>query len=396
MSRAWRVGLAVALIITLVAAFALLALPGLLPSPDTTIRVAGNVQAPVITLGGPAIVMPVPDYTVGIPGADPTARPAATASRPGPSTRAPVVSGFLASVDVDQGGRVTTGQVVAQLDSRLLYLGVTAARAGHERTLAQAGALTDTLDTLNDSRADLAATRAKLEAALAEAVAGRAVLAAQLAQLEAMIPPGAPTPTPTVPPAPPTPQQLIVRLRATLAKLDSGIAQMRTGLTKVTAGAAKLSDARTQVRRGRDLLRVLAEGRKVAVSLAEARRDAARIVTPASGLVSFARPAGTAVMVGTPIVRIVPDGPSRVDTYLTSEQLALVRLGGEAYVDFDSNEGRPLHGRITRIGDAAVLPPTSFPTGIVHMTRAVLVTITLDDRGRAPAGTPVDVTLPTD
>jgi len=395
-SRTWRIGLVAFCAVAAIAAVATVLSPRLLPPADTAIHVAGNVQAPLVTIAGPSIASPVPDYAVGIPGAaDSAARPTVASTRPGASSRQPVVSGLLATVTVSQGEHVATSQVVAQIDGGLLDLGVTAAKAAYERTRAQAGVLDDTLATLNDSRAELASTRAKLEKTLADAVAGRATLAAQLAQLEAMIPPGSPTPTPTVPPAPPTPQQLVAQLKTALAKLDAGIARMRAGLAKLATGAARLADARSQVRSGRDMLEVLADGRAIAIRVAEARRDVAKIVTQVSGLVVFARPAGTVVMVGTPIVRVVPDTPCRIDTYLTSEQVALVLLGGDAYVDFDSNTRGPLHGRITRIGETAQFPPTSFPTGIVHMTQTVLVTIMLDD-GRAPAGTPVDVTLPTD
>jgi len=278
----------------------------------------------------------------------------------------------------------------------MLDLGVEAARFALARSRAQAGVLEDTLDTLTENRATLLAARAKLRKALAQAIAGRATLAAQLAQLQAAIPPGSPVPTPTVPPAPPTPQQLVAQLKAALAKLDAGIAQMRAGLAQMATGAARLDTARTQVRNGRDLLRILAAGSEVSLKVAEARRAAADIVTAVSGVVAYVRPAGTVVMVGTPLVRIVPDGPVRVDTYLTGEQLARVAVGSEALVDFDSNTAGPIHGRITRIGETAQLPPTSFPTSVMHATRAVLVTITLDDGARAPAGTPVDITLSTD
>lgn len=398
MNRAWRTGIAAAVIVLAVGSAAIW-LPRQFAAADTSIHVAGDVQAPSVTIGGPAITYPTPDYTVGIPtAAGVSARPASapTGRSASSSSRQPVVSGYLVSVSVAEGGHVTTGQVVAHIDTRFLDLGVAEAKAALAKTRAQAGVLADTLDTLTSGRATLDATRVKLQKALAQATTGRAALAAQLAQLEAMIPPGSPTPTPTVPPAPPTPRQLIAKLKAALAKVDAGIAQLKTGLAKISTGAAKLSTARTQVRNGRDLLTALAEGREAAVRISEARRDAASIVSQVSGVVAYARPAGSVVMVGAPVIRVVPDGPTRVDTYLTGEQLALVRLGGDAYIGFDSLSGMQLHGRITRIGETAQYPPTTFPTSIVHMTRAVLVTITLDGSGIAPAGTPVDITLPTD
>ena len=75
------------------------------------------------------------------------------------------------------------------------------------------------------------------------------------------------------------------------------------------------------------------------------------------------------------------------------EQLAQIDIGSAATVDFDSNQGGPLTGHVTSIGGAAALPPTSFPTTIVHMTRAVRVTIELDSGRSAPQGTPVDIEI---
>jgi multidrug resistance efflux pump len=100
-------------------------------------------------------------------------------------------------------------------------------------------------------------------------------------------------------------------------------------------------------------------------------------------------------MVGAPIVRVRPGGHTEIDTYLTAAQLALIRVGSRAEVDFDSNSAGMLQGVVSRIADSAAYPPTSFPTGIVHMTKTVRVTISLDEGDWAPPGTPVDVLLDT-
>ena len=143
-------------------------------------------------------------------------------------------------------------------------------------------------------------------------------------------------------------------------------------------------------------MELLAEGRDIAVGAAEARRAQATLRSPVSGVVVETRLPGTVAMVNAPIVRVRPDGPTLVDTYVTGAQLAGVSVGTAAQVDYDSNAAGPLPGRVSRIGEAAEFPPAPFPTGIVHMTRAVRVTIALDDGGWAPPGTPVDVTILTD
>jgi multidrug resistance efflux pump len=149
------------------------------------------------------------------------------------------------------------------------------------------------------------------------------------------------------------------------------------------------------MRDARRLMKVNVVAQDVALALEKARRAAATITSPVSGFVTFARTPGTAVMVGAPIVRIRPDGPTRIATYLTTDQLAQAGVGTPVTVDFDSNPGGALTGHIAVIGDAAAVPPTGFPTAIVHMTRAVSVTIELDAGQTAPPGTPVDVEIRT-
>lgn len=359
-----------------------------------SLEVAGDVRAETFTVRAPAIALPIPDYTVRIPST--TAPKAATrTSATGSASGQPTVSGRLAEVYVTEGDRVTAGTPLAKLDTAMLVLGVEQAKTAAAKARADIAVLGDTLDTLGSSQADLAAARRDLRNALAKAKAQRADLSAQLKQLESM-----PTPPPgSVPPtgAPmPNPAALIAKLKAALAGIDAGIAKMESGLRTMASGAMKLADAKTQVRNGRDLMTLVADGRDLAVDIAGARRDAAVITAPVDGLVLFARRAGDIAMVNAPLVRIRPDGPALVDTYLTADQLARVSIGESAEVAYDSSAGTVLAGRVTGIADFSAFPPTAFPTDIVHMTRTTRVTITLDDGARPPAGTPVDITIRTD
>jgi multidrug resistance efflux pump len=94
-------------------------------------------------------------------------------------------------------------------------------------------------------------------------------------------------------------------------------------------------------------------------------------------------------------VRIRPDEQTKVDSYLAPQQLTSVAVGSKATVNFDSNTGGPLTGRVTQIALNAQFPPTNFPTDIVHMTNTIQVTVTLDKGAWAPPGTPVDLTIAT-
>ena len=367
--------------------------------PANVIAVAGDVRAEENIVRAPVITAPTPDFTVGIPT---TGAPSAKKRIIPAPLRGPAVAGLLATVTVQQGAHVTTGQPIAQIDTTMLSLGVASAKAGADKARASLDVLDHTISKLRSARSKLItartaliAARASLTATYTAVVKARADLRVQIAAIEALIAqPGGPPPH-----VPPYPVLLagmksaetsitaaVNGIRTGLAAMTAGLAKMRTGLAKINDGLAQLADVR-------ELAGTNIEAQDVAVQLAEKRRDAATITSPVSGVVTFVRMPGTTVMVGAPVVRIRPDVPSRIDTYLTPEKLALVRVGSPATVDFDSNAGAPLSGRIVVIGSSAVVPPTGFPTAIVHMTRAVRVTIELDSGQTAPPGTPVDIAI---
>jgi len=381
------------------------------------IALAGNVRVDENVVRTPAIAYPTPDYTVGIPTPASAAPKKRVAGTPASASRLPVVSGFLSGTLVAQGDHVAKGQPIALLDTKMLDLGVRQAGTARAKAHATVDVLDNNLETMASARAKLITARAKLVAARASLVTARsglvttigvltkkrAALVAQISAIEQLIirfPPAGP---PNVPPYPVLLASLrqgltgldagIAGAKAGLAKMSAGLATMSTGLAKTAAGLAKLDTARKQLQGVRRLAVVNVGAQDVALELAKARRDAATVISPVDGVVTYVRPAGTAVMVGAPLVRIRPDGPTYVYTYLTSDQLAQVAVGSSASVSYDSGQGRALAGHVSHVDDVAALPPTSFPTSIVHMTRAVRVTIRLDDGPTAPPGTPVDVEI---
>jgi len=68
-------------------------------------------------------------------------------------------------------------------------------------------------------------------------------------------------------------------------------------------------------------------------------------------------------------VRIRPDDAALVDTYISPDQLAQVRIGAPADISFDSGGGKTVPATVAIIGNTVAYPPSSFPTSIVHMTR---------------------------
>jgi multidrug resistance efflux pump len=386
-------------------------------STPGVIALAGDVRVDEYVVRAPSVVAPTPDYTVGIP-------TTATASAPkkgapasaGSSSRLPVVSGFLSDVLVAEGAHVKRGEVIARLDTTMLDLGVAQATTARTRALANVDVIDANLDKLATARAKLLKARASLTKARVQLVKARAslettiaLLKKQRSSLEASITaiqaligqPGGPPPH--IPPYP----VLLQGLQQALAGLSKGLAGAQTGLAAMSKGLAtmdkgfatmakglsQLDSARRQLRDVRALAVINVSAQDIAVRLANDRRAAATITSPVDGVVTFTRTPGTAVMVGAPLVNIRPDGLLRVTTYMTPDQLAQVHIGSRATVGFDSNTGAALTGSLEVIGDHAVVPPTSFPTAIVHMTRAVLVTIVLDEGQYAPPGTPVDVEI---
>ena len=370
--------------------------------------VSGDVRVVEQVVTAPAIARPSPDVAIGIsatPTADAASRSRGVGSQSMPAaSRTPTVSGFLSEVLVRQGDRVTKGQVVARLDTAMLDLGVAQAGAAARKARADVSVLDSNLVRLDDARAKLISGRAKLRTARASLETTLSLLLRRRASLEASITvierivarPGGPPPG-----NPPLPVILagmkagLAGLNKGVAGIDAGLAKMSQALAKMRTGLTQIDSARTKLRDLRGVLLAQVEARDVALRAAGTRRGQATIVAPVDGLVLYARSAGTVVMVGAPLVRLRPDGPTEVQTYLTAEQLVDVRPGTPVSVTYDSASGPALSGVVSTIGDESRFPPTSFPTTIVHMTRAVRVTITLDGGTAPPPGTPVDIIVRT-
>jgi HlyD family secretion protein len=318
--------------------------------------------------------------------------PSLASTRTSPASGQPAVAGAIAAVEVSEGSRVTTGQVIARLDDRTLALQVDTARAGARLAKARIGVADANLDTLASKAATLADARKKLDAALATLRASRSDVARNLAAAEDAV---AHMP-PVLPPGVPDPRVLVAKLKAALAQIDAGLAKATAGRAKLRTASAKLSDARSQLRGLRRVLVLAADAAGVGVQVADARRALAAVRAPVAGLVTWVAEAGSMAFAGQPVARLAPDGPVVLDTDLDADQLALVRLGAEAQASSDSHPSASFSGRVTGVTPVFGYPPTSLPTSLVHMTRAFRVSVTLDDPvAPLPAGTPADLTIST-
>jgi multidrug resistance efflux pump len=418
--------------------------------PAGRLIVAGDVRVQTRTVVAPAIQYPTMSYTVTVPSnatsntitlvqnittaprfslvTSPAIAVISTQTTPGQ----PVTSGRLVAVNVRVGDHVTTGTVIAQLDTKLLDLGVTSAKLSAERTRINVDVLNSRLDdladaqnTLNSARSQAFATAfAQIDAAIATALqplyAQHAAAVAALPKLETAVA-GLQAALSHLPPGSPA----YNAAKAQLAKLQPQLMQLQAFLKmwptiekKALAGAAtgrakgvaaastaintaigsaqsQLDDAKKKIKDARSVLKIIRDGAGVGVTVAEIRRSQATIVSPCSGTVIQTSYANTAAMVGAPLVRIQPDTPTLVDTYLTADQLGQVRIGTVADITYDSGAGS-VRGVLSAIDAGAPYPPTTFPTDIVHMTHAVRVTFQLDSGNNPPAGTPVDISIHTD
>lgn len=366
------------------------------------ITCAGRVRAQLVTVRAPLIPAP---------GASASGRTPVANGRPS-------ASGRIVSVSVQEGEHVRAGQTLMRLDATMLSLDVAAAQAAAAQAHATATATADALDTIDRGQAKLADTRATLTTTLGELRAQRATLASQLATLRAAMAAGGMRPTApsgaTTTPGPPattTPSRpatatpggfaprgdasaLIARLTTALGKLDAGIAKLSAGIARIDAARSGLDTARAQARDARELLSLAADARDIGVTIARSLLARATIVSPAAGVVVFVRPAGSLAMANAPLVRVRPDGPALVDTYLTAAQLREVRVGQAASVRYDSG-ATTLDATVCAIAARSEIAPTWFPTQVTHMTRATKATLRISSKDQPPAGTPVDVTIRT-
>jgi multidrug resistance efflux pump len=432
-------GGALILFVALVGALVVRSLSG---PPADRLLVAGNVRAVTRTVSAPMISYPNADYSVSVPSNASADDDVAKIERLTPRRTAaptsmgqPVVSGRLARVNVRVGDHVDAGQVIAQLDTTLLDLGVKQAKVNAAKERANVRVLKERLNTIAENqddveegfdqlasgRSQLASGRSALVKARSQLLSAREQLLelrrnrsqfkAQLAALKkqaASFPPGHVPAKITSAIAKLT--KLLASITPGLAKVNAGLAKVDAGFDKLAAAQAKLSsasaklkdaedalaDAKKQVTRARDSLSIIAEAQDLLIALAEAKRAQATIVAPVAGVVTQAAAQGTVMMVGTPIARIRPAEDALVDTYLTGAQLNSLPAGTIADITYDSASGASVTATMSAVGDRALFPPTSFPTDIVHMTRTVKVTFRLPAEESPPPGTPVDIAIHTE
>lgn len=364
---------------------------------DGGLIVTGAVRVDEIVVEAPSLTYPAPDVTVGVRSGP--ERPKAKAPSVSAGT-ARTVAGVVASVPVEAGSRVETGQLLVRFDTAMLDLGYRATRSGLTRSRQDLARIDEALEDLDAKQADLDDARAELASALAEASSARSRLTSQRAKLRRLLaalpkmPPSLPPSMPLPPPPTgPDPRALEAKLTSALARLDAGVAKALAARARLLDAQSKLDGARDSLKAARPVLEALVGVARVEVDVARAEIPRADVRSPASGLLLDVRRVGETAMVGAPVALIRRDGPAEVEVFLSPTEVALVSRDATAEVRVDSRPGEAYPGAVSRFGDEYVFPPTDHPTGGIHPERALPLFITLDGSPGLPAGTWVDVTI---
>lgn len=307
---------------------------------------------------------------------------------------------------VREGDPVSSGQVIATIDPRLLDAAVVVAEAEARAARAQIGVIDARSDEVSENRTDVRGTRREVEATVARLTRTRADLVAKRADVRSAIqrlrsllpPPGSLPPTATPPPAFAQLAQLEAAARqldAGIAKIDSGLKSARAGLAKLDSAGATLSDAKDALTSARRLATAGADALDAAVAVSRASRELAVIRAPGDGVVVYAARPGAVLAPGGRLLTVRATGPRRVKTWVSPDAVDAIGEGDRVRVTLDSLP-RPLGARVTRVGSAAEFPPTTLATREIHMTRAVAVEVTLDTSAALPPGTPADLFITTE
>ena len=391
--------------------------------PADRILVAGDVRSVVRTVSAPSITYPILTNTVKIvsnaaPGKETTtlvttvlAGPQASAST-SRSAGIPVVAGALTAVNVQVGDHVTTGTILAQLDTKTLELGVAAAKLNETKTKTNVKVLNngidkilDNIDKLETGRAALATGKAALATGKAQLAAGEAQLAkakavllkakagllaarkplldakahrssleSQLAALQAQaatFPPGG---------VPPALQQQIAKLEGLLASIDPGLAkiaaglkQVNTGLAKIAAGEAKLAVAQValatgaaKLAAGAAQLDTAADALDTAKKQAYKARDVTKIIASGANVgVVLAEVQRDQATIVSPVSGFVTQAPSAGTVAIKGAPLVRIRPDDVAVVDtyVDSDQLSSL-----RLGSIADITFDSAGGRVMHGT----------------------------
>jgi len=275
------------------------------------------------------------------------------------------VGGRIGLLRVDEGDRVKTGDVVAELDPD-------DAKLDAARTAADAEAARQTLAAM------VAGTRPQ-EVKVARATLARADADLSLAKTE---------------------RERVNALRAAEAASQADLDRAEQQLAAAEAArseAAERLNLATEGPRAEDVARARADHASRAVAAQEARRRLAytQLTSPVDGVVTLRQAErGEVVAAGQPVFRVAETAHPWVRAYLDEPELPKVRLGQEAVVSADGLPGTVWRGRLAFIAQEAEFTPKVVETRELRSDLVYRIKVEVEDpEGRLKIGMPVDVRL---
>lgn len=274
--------------------------------------------------------------------------------------------GRIATVDVDEGVRVSAGDLIAKLDVAELDARRAAAVAQLETARAQLRELERGArpEELAQARAAVVAADQKLEEARRDLDRTRRLEAGGAVSREAL-----------------------ERVETAHVVAQTQAAQAREQLRLVQTGprSERIEAARAQV-----------AAAEAMVAQVDATLSNASIVAPFAGVVTVRhREPGETVAAGQPVVTLMNPADRWVRIYVREDRVGRVALGQPARITTDSHRDTEFSGRVVHIASEAEFTPRNVQTEEerVKLVYAVKVQVTGDDALALKPGVPADVVL---
>ena len=275
------------------------------------------------------------------------------------------VEGRIAAMTVEEGDRVTAGQVIASLADERFADAVRAAAAVVESRRAILARLEagSRAEEIAKARADVRAAEATWEGTKLALARQKALAANRVASQQTL-------------------DNAEVDERAAKARLDA----LTDQLNLVIAGPRKedIEEARAQLK-----------GAEADLALTRHRLDDTRLVVREDGIVlTRAQEPGAVILANTPVYTIALADPVWVRTYVSETALGRLRPGMSARVTTDSNPDRPYDGWVGFISPTAEFTPKTVETPEIRTSLVYRLRVYVrHPDGGLRQGMPVTVTL---
>lgn len=383
---------------------------GCTPQPIEGIELTGSFSDDVVVIRVPSLPQPTIDPLIGTaPSIEGTGTPdssddaqgqtalAAQDRDPFKSLSGPVTTWErVADIRVKPGDSVTTGQVIAVLDDSRVSAVVAAAAADLARAEADLAYIESRTGDVVEGRSEAASQTVELQLTLVDLELQRRDLQAQLdAARTAAAPPSNPG-TGTVPPLSPEIAASIARLELAIAQIDNALEEIQSGLEELQKAQLELQNAESSLQAVQRTAIAVVDARRAILGVVQAQLEAATVVAPRDGVVVEAVARGEVRATGAPLVTLRTLARPLLTTYVTSEQARQFRDGSPARIRIDSLPQEEFTGVVTLIGSEYEVVPTTFSTKLIHLARALRVTVEVYGAPDLPPGTPADLLILTD